>query len=67
MLTVDVNIPSRGGWPELAGSRVTLRRNDIKLATQETDAFGKAVFEGIAIAELPTFVIEVERVKIAED
>jgi hypothetical protein len=67
MLAVDVNIPSRGGWPELAGSRVTLRRNDIELAMQETDAFGKTIFEGIAIADLPTLVIEVERVEIAED
>jgi hypothetical protein len=59
-LLIDVNIPGRG-WPDLAGARVILKRGDEHLATQETDAYGKAAFEAVAIAELPVLVIEIER------
>ena len=49
---VEVDIPSRGGWPHLAGSAVTLRRGDEVLDQQETDPFGKAVFEDVPAADL---------------
>lgn len=56
---VEVNIPSRGGWPNLAGTRVTLKRGAEELETQWTDAFGKAVFEGIPTNDLPRLVFEI--------
>jgi hypothetical protein len=58
-ITVEVNILSRGGWPNLAGSEVTLRQGDLNLETQETDAFGKALFEEIAMEELPRLVFAI--------
>src|SRR5262245_18398289 len=39
-LSVEVVAPSRGGWPNLAGSEVVLKRRNEVLATQVTDAFG---------------------------
>jgi len=58
-ITVDVNIPSRGGWPNLANTEVILKQNDIIVATQSTNAFGKAVFERIATAELAKLSFEI--------
>ena len=57
---VEVDIPSRGGWPHLAGSIVTLRRGDETLGQQETDPFGKAVFENVSTAALPQLSFTVE-------
>jgi hypothetical protein len=59
MITVEVNIPSRGGWPHLANTEVTLKQNELIKAVHTTDAFGKAVFEEVAIAELPLFTFEI--------
>lgn len=59
---VDVDIPSRGGWPHLAGSIVTLRRGDVVLDQQETDAFGKAVFENVSAQDLPQLSFTVQAV-----
>jgi len=56
---VEVNIPSRGGWPNLSGTKVTLKRGELELATQLTDAFGKAVFEGISTDDLGHLVFEI--------
>ena len=57
---VEVDIPSRGGWPNLAGSAVTLRRGaEQLLEEQETDAFGKASFEDVSAEELPLLVFEI--------
>lgn len=56
---VEVEIPSRGGWPQLAGSVVVLRRGDELLDQQETDPFGKAVFEDVPAAYLPQLVFEI--------
>jgi hypothetical protein len=56
---VEVNIPSKGGWPNLAGSKVALKRGQEPLETQWTDAFGKAVFEGVRTEELPQLVFEI--------
>jgi hypothetical protein len=57
---VAVDIPSRGGWPHLAGNLVALRRGDETLDQQETDAFGKAVFENVSADDLPQlgFIVE---------
>jgi hypothetical protein len=58
-VSVEVNIPSRGGWPQLAGTEVTLRRDELQLQTQRTDAFGKALFEGIASDDLARLIFEI--------
>ena len=55
----QVDIPSQGGWPNLADTEVTLKRDDEQLDTQVTDAFGKAVFEGIAAVDLAHLVFEI--------
>ncbi len=52
-IEVAVDIPSRGGWPHLAGSSVTLQRDDELLDQQETDPFGKVVFEDVSAVDLP--------------
>ena len=57
---VEVDIPSHGGWPNLAGSTVTLRRGAEQLMEeQETDAFGKALFEDVSVEDLPLLVFEI--------
>ncbi len=56
---VQVNIPSRGGWPNLGGTYVTLKRGEQELETQQTDAFGKTVFEGIHTEDLGYLVFEI--------
>jgi glutaredoxin len=58
-VVVEVNVPSRGGWPNLAGAKVTLKRGELELETQLTDAFGKAVFEGIGTEDLAYLVFEI--------
>ena len=60
MVIVEVSIPSRGGWPNLADTNVTLKRDDLELETQLTDAFGKAVFEGICTDDLAHLVFEIK-------
>ncbi|MFQ5872673.1 MAG: hypothetical protein ACE5JL_02580 [Dehalococcoidia bacterium] len=59
IVTVEVDIPSRGGWPNLAGSEVALKRGEQELETQLTDVFGEAVFEGIGIDDLAHLVFEI--------
>lgn len=60
-LTVEVavDIHSRGGWPHLAGSVVTLRRGADLIDEQETDAFGKVVFDNVPAADLPLILFEI--------
>jgi hypothetical protein len=58
-VVVEVNIPSRGGWPNLAGTQVTLKHGEQALETQATDAFGKAVFEGISVDDLAHLTFEI--------
>lgn len=57
---VEVDIPSRGGWPNLAGSVVTLFVEGDAIDRQETDAFGKALFENIPADVLPRLSILIE-------
>lgn len=56
MVTVEAKIPSRGGWPNLAGTMVTLKRGTQELEARATDPFGRAIFAGIATADLPQLV-----------
>ncbi|MCK6623699.1 MAG: hypothetical protein DPW09_02065 [Anaerolineae bacterium] len=58
-ITVHVNIPSRGGWPNLAGTAVTLKRDEVKLTTHTTNAHGQTVFEGIPTAEFAHLSFEI--------
>lgn len=44
---VHVDIPSRNGWPHLAGSQVSVKARGAALVRQTTDAFGNVVFEDI--------------------
>jgi hypothetical protein len=62
-IVVEVNIPSRGGWPHLAGTEVTIRQNKLALDTRLTDAFGRAVFEAIPTSALSQLVFEIVPVK----
>ena len=58
---VEVDIPSHGGWPNLAGSAVILRRGpDELIDEQETDAFGKVTLEDVSVEDLPLLVFEIE-------
>lgn len=56
----EVNIPSRGGWPNLGGIVVILSRDEQVLETQMTDNFGEAVFEGIAIADISHLTFDIK-------
>ena len=56
---VEVDIPSRGGWPNLADTEVTIKRDNNEIETQLTDAFGKAIFEGVVTDELGQLVVEI--------
>jgi hypothetical protein len=58
-VSVEVNIPSRGGWPQLAGTEVILKHDELQLRTQRTDAFGKALFEGIVSDDLARLSFEI--------
>jgi hypothetical protein len=58
-IIVEVDIPSRGGWPHLAKTEVTLKRKETTLAIRTTDTFGKAIFEGITSAELPLLIFTI--------
>lgn len=58
-IIIEVNIPSKEGWPNLAGSKVVLKRGQELLETQWTDAFGKAIFERVRTKDLPHLVFEI--------
>ncbi len=58
-VSITINMPSRGGWPNLAGSEVMIKEGEQELGTKITDAHGTAVFRKIATDSLPdlTFTI----------
>lgn len=58
-MTVQVNIPSQGGWPNLADTEVTLKRDQEVLAIQFTDAYGEAIFEKVATIDLAQLAFEI--------
>ena len=49
---VAVDIPDRGGWPNLGNTQVRLFIGGDTVAEQYTDAFGKVVFDEVAQADL---------------
>lgn len=55
---VEVNIPSRGGWPNLGDTKVSLKEGT-ELQTRLTDAFGKAVFENVSTEALSNLDLKV--------
>lgn len=58
-VVVDVNIPSRGGWPKLADIEVVLKEAERVIATQTTNPFGQAVFKQIPTAQLNRLRFEI--------
>jgi hypothetical protein len=66
-IVVQVDIPSRGGWPHLAGSVVMLNLGEQALETQATDAFGKAVFNQIAVDDLGSVIFKITPVTRSPD
>jgi len=69
---VDVEIPSRGGWPHLAQIPVSLAEGAMHsgsgaVLTQRTDAFGKTVFRGVALAALPHLVLAIETGSVSQE
>lgn len=58
-MTVEADIPSRGGWPNLADTQITLWQGDVVLASAWTDEFGKAVFARIPLAVLTDLAVEI--------
>ncbi len=59
---VEVDVPSRGGWPHLSGIKVALRRGDGEvMAAGETDAFGKIVFDHIPADDLRVLRFEIDK------
>jgi hypothetical protein len=58
-VSVTVDIPSRGGWPNLTGTLVTLKKDQQDLTSQLTDAFGQAVFEDIVTDDLAHLAFEI--------
>ena len=56
---VEAEIPSRGGWPNLADTIVNLKEADTVVQSCLTDAFGKAVFPSVALSQLPALKVEV--------
>lgn len=60
-IAVHVGIPSRGGWPNLRGTQVALRRGDVEIAGEVTDAHGNAVFERVAVDDLARLEFVIER------
>jgi len=56
---VEAEIPSRGGWPNLADTIVNLKQADTVVQSCLTDAFGRAVFSAVAISQLPAMQVEV--------
>lgn len=60
---VSVQIPSRGGWPNLAGTQVALKRGDEQVAFEVTDAFGDAVLSKIPASDVPDLAFEITPVE----
>jgi hypothetical protein len=58
-LMVTVEIPSRGGWPNLGGSEVRLLRSGNLINTQRTDAFGAVIFTGLTVEEVAHLAVAV--------
>lgn len=58
-LIVGVNIPSKGGFPNLAHTKIIMRQEEADPVVQQTDAFGKTVFRQVAITALGHLTFEI--------
>lgn len=58
-ITVQVDIPSLGGWPHLGDTAVSLKKDETLLSTKTTNAFGRVIFQGIATSELTRLSFEI--------
>jgi hypothetical protein len=56
---VEAEIPSRGGWPNLADTIVNLKQADTVVQSRLTDDFGKAVFPAVALIQMAGLKVEV--------
>lgn len=56
---VEAEIPSRGGWPNLADTIVNLKQADTVVQSRLTDDFGKVVFSAVALTQLAGLQVEV--------
>jgi hypothetical protein len=63
VLTVNVEIAGRGGWPNLGGTVVVATRDGVQLATALTDAYGKAILDAIPTRDLAHLQLEIQPVK----
>lgn len=52
-VVVNVDVPSRGGWPNLADSQVLLSGYDGADRSGVTDPFGEVLFEGVKKSVVP--------------
>jgi hypothetical protein len=59
IIVVEAERPSRGGWPNLGGTQVTLKRGGQEVGSEWTDEFGKTLFAGIERTALPELAVEV--------
>ncbi|MCB8950356.1 MAG: hypothetical protein H6653_20295 [Ardenticatenaceae bacterium] len=58
-LIVTATLPSRGGWPHQAGTEIEVAIGQHFWQRQETDAFGKAVFAKIPLAQIHELAITI--------
>ncbi len=58
-IKVQVNIPSRGGWPNLGKISVALRQGEQDLGTRLTNAFGIVTFPPVELKALDYLVFEI--------
>ena len=59
-VTIEADIPSRGGWPHLAGTEITLKRSTGELETRWTNAFGMVIFEQLPLDDLSLLSFTIE-------
>ena len=58
-ITVNVDIPSREGWPNLADTTITIRRGETEVGQRMTDPYGTAIFTDIAVTDLDYLIFEI--------
>lgn len=58
-IVVRVNIPSRGGWPNLADTEVVLRQEKKQIGKRFTDAHGIVIFPTVLIEALDKLSFEI--------
>jgi len=58
-ISVGIDVPSRGGWPNLGGIEVLLKRDETVVRREWTDAFGQIVFSHVPRSDVDdlTFIV----------